>query len=132
MRCQFIAAVCLLVLAAVPLFADSDASVDAPIISCGNGVPGGISCTPSKKDEKEARTAYARGLRLEEHKHIDQAFLEFDEASRLVSEDTKFFAAREVAGNGPIVRSKPATRRTRQHPSHRARKRVVRSASINR
>lgn len=97
MRCQFIAAVCLLVLVAVPLFADSDASVETPIISCGNGVPGGSSCTPSKKDEKEARTAYARGLKLEEHKHVDEAFLEFDEASRLVSEDTKFFAAREVA-----------------------------------
>ena len=98
MRClKFIAALSLLALAASPLFAASDASMDTPIISCGNGVPGGISCTPSKKDEKEARTAYARGLKLEEHKKIDQAFLEFDEASRLVSEDTKFFAAREVA-----------------------------------
>ena len=98
MRClKFIPAVCLLSLAAVPTFAASDASMETPIISCGSGVPGGISCIPSKKDEKEARTAYTRGLKLEEHKHTDQAFLEFDEASRLVSEDTKFFAAREVA-----------------------------------
>jgi general secretion pathway protein D len=97
MRCKFIAVVCLLALSAVPLFAASEASMDTPIISCGNGVPGGISCIPSKKEEKEARTAYARGLKLEEHKQIDQAFLEFDAASRLVSEDTKFFAAREVA-----------------------------------
>ena len=98
MRClKFIAALSLLALAASPLFAASDASLDTPIISCGNGVPGGISCVPSKKDEKEARTAYSRGLKLEEHKKIDQAFLEFDEASRLVAQDTKFFAAREVA-----------------------------------
>ncbi len=98
MRClKSIAAISLLALAPIPSFASGDESLDTPIISCGNGVPGGISCVPSKKDEKEARTAYARGLKLEEHKHPDQAFLEFDEASRLVSEDTKFFAAREVA-----------------------------------
>ncbi|MGC2057400.1 MAG: hypothetical protein WA653_04010 [Candidatus Sulfotelmatobacter sp.] len=98
MRClKSIAAISLLALAPIPSFASGDESLDTPIISCGNGVPGGISCVPSKKDEKEARTAYARGLKFEEHKHPDQAFLEFDEASRLVSEDTKFFAAREVA-----------------------------------
>lgn len=98
MRClKSIAAISLLALASIPSCASGDASLDTPIISCGNGVPGGISCVPSKKDEKEARTAYARGLKFEEHKHPDQAFLEFDEASRLVSEDTKFFAAREVA-----------------------------------
>jgi type II secretory pathway component GspD/PulD (secretin) len=96
-RLKFIAAIGLLALATGPSFASRDAPLDTPIISCGNGVPGGMSCIPSKKDEKEARTAYARGLRLEEHKRYDQAFLEFDQASRLVSEDTKFFAAREVA-----------------------------------
>ena len=54
MRClKFIAALSLLALAASPLFAASDASLDTPIISCGNGVPGGISCVPSKKDERE-------------------------------------------------------------------------------
>jgi general secretion pathway protein D len=96
-RLKFIAAAGLLALAAGPSFAASDASLDAAIISCGNGVPGGMSCIPSKRDEKEARTAYAHGLKLEEHKRYNQAFLEFDQASRLVGEDTKFFAAREVA-----------------------------------
>jgi general secretion pathway protein D len=90
--------VCLLAgLSGISSFAANDAAVDAPIISCGNGVPGGISCIPSKKDLKQARSAYSRGLKLENHNQVDQAFLQFDEASRLAAEDTRFFSAREVA-----------------------------------
>lgn len=90
--------VCLLAgLAGTTSFATNDAAVDAPIISCGNGVPGGVSCIPSKKDLKQARSAYARGLKLENRNQVDQAFLQFDEASRLAAEDTRFFSAREVA-----------------------------------
>jgi general secretion pathway protein D len=90
--------VCLLAgLAATTSFAANDAAVEAPIISCGNGVPGGVSCIPSKKDLKQARSAYARGLKLENRNQVDQAFLQFDEASRLAAEDTRFFSAREVA-----------------------------------
>jgi general secretion pathway protein D len=95
---RFVLAVCLLAgLAATSSFAANDAAVDAPIISCGNGVPGGVSCIPTKKDLKQARSAYARGLKLENRNQVDQAFLEFDEASRLAAEDTRFFSAREVA-----------------------------------
>ena len=97
-RARFILALCLLsALAAAPSLAASDAPVDTPIISCGNGVPGGVSCIPSKKDLKEAHHAYTRGLKLEETRNFDQAFLEFDQASRLIPLDTKFFSAREVA-----------------------------------
>jgi tetratricopeptide (TPR) repeat protein len=97
-RARFILALCLLsALAAAPSRAASDAPVDTPIISCGNGVPGGVSCIPSKKDLKEAHHAYTRGLKLEETRNFDQAFLEFDQASRLIPLDTKFFSAREVA-----------------------------------
>jgi len=80
-----------------PLFAGSEEAVDTPIISCGNGVPGGISCIPTRRDLKQARNAYSRGLKLEDRRNFDQAFLEFDEASRLVPRDTQFFSAREVA-----------------------------------
>jgi general secretion pathway protein D len=90
--------VCLLAgLAGTTSFAANDAAVDAPIISCGNGVPGGVSCIPTKKDLKQARSAYARGVKLENRNQVDQAFVEFDEASRLATEDTRFFSAREVA-----------------------------------
>jgi len=99
MRCaQSILAVCLLAaLPVVPSFAGSDAPVDIPAISCGNGIPGGINCVPSRKDLKDAHNAYARGLKLEDRQRFAEAFDAFDQASRLVPQDTQFFSAREVA-----------------------------------
>ena len=81
----------------VPAFAGDDANIETQIVSCGNGVPGGINCVPSKSDLKEARNAYSRGLKLEGHKRFEEAFSQFDEASRLVPRNTQFFSAREVA-----------------------------------
>lgn len=99
MRCmRLILLVCFLAgLAIPPAFASGNEVVDPPSISCGNGVPGGINCVPSKKDLKEARNAYARGLKLEDHRRFEEAFAEFDTASHLVPQDTHFFSAREVA-----------------------------------
>src|SRR3984957_9372877 len=93
-----ILAVCLL--AALPAtlsFAKVDAADEVPIISCGNGVPGGINCNPSKSELKEAHSAYTHGLKLENRGRIEEAFAAFDEASRLAPRDTKFYSAREVA-----------------------------------
>src|SRR5258706_3533152 len=95
-RVAFILAVCLLAaLAEDRSFAGTDLSVDAPTISCGNGVPGGIHCIASKKDRKAAVNAYSRGLKLNDHKHLEEAFVQFDEASRLVPQNVTFLAARE-------------------------------------
>ena len=92
-----ILAVCLLAaMPDVPAFAGSDSTVDTPTISCGNGVPGGVNCIPSRKDLKEARNAYAHGLKLQDHRHLEEAFARFDEASRLVPHDILFLSAREV------------------------------------
>jgi general secretion pathway protein D len=67
------------------------------MISCGNGVPGGTDCIPTKKDVKAAHQAYERGIKLEEHKNLEQAFQAFDQASKLVPDNLQFFNAREVA-----------------------------------
>lgn len=75
----------------------ADSAIDPPAISCGNGVPGGINCLASKQDLKEARNAYAHGLKLEKRSQLPEAFAAFDEASRLAPNDTHFFSAREVA-----------------------------------
>jgi Flp pilus assembly secretin CpaC len=88
-------------LAAMPVLsasAGTDAKVDANIdtpISCGNGVPGGVSCTPTKNDLKDARSAYARGQKLQSHQQLEEAYVQFDEASRLASQDLTFLSARE-------------------------------------
>jgi general secretion pathway protein D len=60
-------------------------------------VPGGSNCVTSKKDLKEARNAYARGLKLEDHQRFEEAFTQFDEAARLAPRDAQFVSAREVA-----------------------------------
>jgi general secretion pathway protein D len=83
-------------LAGVPAFAGSDATAETPVVSCGDGVPGAVHCVPSKKDLKEARDAYARGLKLQDHKHLEEAFAQFDEAVRLVPRDVTFLSAREM------------------------------------
>jgi hypothetical protein len=92
-----IPAVCLLAaVLGVPAFAGTDSSVEIPNISCGNGVPGGVNCISSKKDFKEARNAYAHGLKFHNHGHLEEALVQFNDASRLVPQDILFLSAREV------------------------------------
>ena len=95
-RVGFIFAVALLAMASgVRSFAATGAPVEVPIISCGNGVPGGVNCIPTKRDLKEASSAYSRGLKLNEHKQLEAAFAQFDQAARLAPADIKFVSARE-------------------------------------
>jgi len=96
MRCALsILAACFLATLAVPSIAD-DSAPKTPIISCGNGVPGGVNCIASKSGLKQAHTAYAHGLKLHEHQHLEEAFADFEEATRLAPQDTLFLSAREM------------------------------------
>jgi Flp pilus assembly secretin CpaC len=91
-----ILAVCLLAaIAGIPSFAGDDAKAPSTAVSCSSGVPGSVNCAPSKQDIKDALTAYNRGLKLNDHKHVEEAFEQFDQASRLVPEDVIFLEARE-------------------------------------
>jgi Flp pilus assembly secretin CpaC len=78
------------------LWAESDSTPDAPVISCGNGVPGGINCLPSKKEVKEAFAAYHQGLKLKDQNRLEDSFEKFSQASNLVPRDLTFLAARET------------------------------------
>jgi general secretion pathway protein D len=80
----------------VPAFAGDEPAVPAPAISCANGVPGSVNCAPSKKDLKEALNAYNHGLKLQDHKNLEEAFAQFDQASRLVPQNATFLSAREM------------------------------------
>jgi len=55
-----------------------------------NGVPGGVSCVLTRKELKEARNAYTRGVRLKDHRRLEEAFSQFDEASRLMPQIRSF------------------------------------------
>src|ERR1700691_3227795 len=98
-RVRIIVAVAVCLVAAMPAlaaFAADNAAVNAPIISCGNGIPGGVYCAPSKKDLREARNAYARGLKFQGQDRLEEAFAQFDEASRLDPQDQAFLSAQEL------------------------------------
>src|SRR6267154_1710465 len=86
----------LALLSGFPAFAGNNAATDAPAISCGNGVPGGVNCVASKRDLKEARNAYAHGLKLHGHGDLEEALAQFNNASRLVPQDVLFLSALEV------------------------------------
>ena len=81
---------------AFPAYARGDDPSSAPPISCGNGIPGGVNCIVSKKENKEAREAFARGIKLQEHKRTEEAFVQFDQAARLVPQNPQFLTAREL------------------------------------
>ena len=96
MRLAFIVATGLLSAALIPPAAGAEDSPSPPPVSCSSGVPGGMNCIVSKKDAKHAREAYARGLRLQNHQQLKEAFQLFDEASRLAPQNAQFLNAREL------------------------------------
>jgi general secretion pathway protein D len=96
-RAWSILAVCLLAaLTAFPSFAGDDSTVNAPAVSCRSGVPGGVNCAPSKKDVKDALNAYNQGRKLQDRQRLEEAFTQFDQASRLVPQNITFLSAREM------------------------------------
>ena len=81
---------------AMPAFGDSGNDSSAPPISCGNGVPGGINCLVSKKELKQARNAFREGMKLQDHQRLEEAFTQFNTASRLAPQNMQFLTAREL------------------------------------
>jgi general secretion pathway protein D len=75
-------------------FAGDDPS-SAPI-SCGNGIPGGINCLVSKKEMKEALSAFHEGVKLQDRRQLEEAFTQFDKAVRMAPQNPQFLTAREV------------------------------------
>lgn len=85
-------------LAAVCLAADTPPAAAPSLCSNSRGAP---ACRGSSKDLKAARQAFARGLKLEKSQNdklqsLDEAFYEFEEASRLVPQNVEYLTAREM------------------------------------
>ena len=78
-----------------PRLARGDDSTPPPI-SCANGLIGGVNCIITKKDLNDAHEAFRLGVKLHEHQRLEEALKQFEEASRLVPQDTQFLTAREV------------------------------------
>ncbi len=74
----------------------ADDSASAPPVLCANGLPGGVNCLATKKEKKEARSAFRDGVQLEQQRRLQEALDRFDKASRLVPQDPQYLTAREV------------------------------------
>ena len=83
----------LLLLAGVGLAADAPTTLAPPLCSAVAGAP---PCNAPAKDLKAARQAFARGLKLEHAQNLDDAFAEFEQASRLVPQNVEYMTAREM------------------------------------
>src|SRR5271165_3595732 len=81
---------------AVSAFAAADDPSSAPPVSCANGIPGGVNCMVSKKEMKQARSAFREGGKLDQERRLQEALDRFDKASRLAPQDMQFLTAREV------------------------------------
>jgi general secretion pathway protein D len=86
----------LTVIVSLPALANPDDPAALPLISCGNGIPGGINCVASKYELKEARKDFARGLKLQERQQLEEALAQFGEAARLAPRNLRFLTAREL------------------------------------
>ena len=81
-----------MLLAGVCLATDSPPAVPS---LCSNSA-GAPACRGPAKDLKAARKAFARGLKLEKSQNLEEAFYEFEEASRLVPQNVEYVTAREI------------------------------------
>jgi general secretion pathway protein D len=84
----------LVLLAGVCLAADNPVTPAPSFCSDTAGAP---ACKGPRKDLKNARRAFSRGLKLEHSKDPEQAFSEFEEAARLVPQNLDYLTARELA-----------------------------------
>lgn len=97
-----VSAVVLVAGVSLPAAVATDEPAASAPVTCGNGIPGGVNCVPTKKDQKEAQKAYAHGLKLQKQNRFPEAFDQFDRAVRLDPRNPKFFQTRELARAGLV------------------------------
>ncbi|HEX3320842.1 MAG TPA: type II and III secretion system protein [Terriglobales bacterium] len=84
-----------IVFCSVPARPDTPPQIP-PTPLCGDSTPGVLPCQASKSDLKSAKDAFARGLKLQNAKKLDEAFAEFEEAARVVPHNLDYLTAREM------------------------------------
>lgn len=87
--------IALLVLLATGFAGDQPQNL--PLLPCGEGTPGAPNCNPSKKELKEAKSEYERGLKLQREKRSEESYAAFDKAAQLVPRSVDYLTAREMS-----------------------------------
>lgn len=67
------------------------------MLPCGQGEAAAPGCNPSKKEVKEAKAAFAKGLKRQKARHLDEAFQAFQTAAQLVPRNVAYVTAREMS-----------------------------------
>jgi general secretion pathway protein D len=75
----------------------ADLPQNLPVLPCPEGDALHPSCVPSKKEIKEARSAFSKGLKLQKAKRNDEALDNFETAARLSPRNIDYVTARELA-----------------------------------
>ncbi len=78
----------------LPASASDLPTASTPPPTCGT--PGAVNCVPTKKDLKEAHTAFTRGVKLENEQRLEDAFRQFDQAAHLAPQNSQFLTARDL------------------------------------
>src|SRR5271167_794685 len=74
----------------------TDAPPSLPLVPCPGASPSASPCTPSKAELKEAKTAFAIGLKFQHSQHLTEAFDQFEAAARLAPQNVEYVTAREM------------------------------------
>ncbi len=77
--------------------ATQPSSAPAILIPCGPADATNPGCNPSAKELKQAKAAFASGLKLQHTRHRQAAFDAFDKAAHLAPKNVEYLTARELA-----------------------------------
>jgi general secretion pathway protein D len=72
------------------------AASSPPAVSLCSNAAGAPACKAPAKDLKAARQAFSRGLKFEHAKNLDDAYFEFDQATKLIPQNVEYLTAREM------------------------------------
>ncbi len=66
------------------------------VLGCGQGSAAAVGCAPSQKETREAKAAFATGLRLQHRRRMQAAYEAFAQAASLVPQNVEYVTAREL------------------------------------
>jgi general secretion pathway protein D len=65
-------------------------------LNCATGLPGSPACVVTPESRKEAKRAFARGVKLEKAKRLEEALPELEKAADLVPQNVDYVTLREM------------------------------------
>jgi type II secretory pathway component GspD/PulD (secretin) len=86
--------IALFAFAVAAMAADQPSAI--PVLPCGEGAANLHGCNPSKKELKEAKDAFSKGIKAERANRLEDAYEQFKTAADLSPRNTNYVTAREL------------------------------------